>query len=73
MIGYSDSNKDGGFLTANWELCKAQAALTRLGEALGVPHRLLPRPRRLGQPRWRADRARDRGAAGGLDQAAACA
>lgn len=24
MIGYSDSNKDGGFLTANWELFQAQ-------------------------------------------------
>lgn len=29
MIGYSDSNKDGGYFTANWELTKAQAALTR--------------------------------------------
>jgi phosphoenolpyruvate carboxylase len=37
MIGYSDSNKDGGFLSSNWELSKAQARLTRLGEELGVP------------------------------------
>jgi phosphoenolpyruvate carboxylase len=37
MIGYSDSNKDGGFFTANWELYKAQVRLTRLGEELGVP------------------------------------
>jgi phosphoenolpyruvate carboxylase len=37
MIGYSDSNKDGGFLTSNWELSKAQTRLTRLGEELGVP------------------------------------
>jgi phosphoenolpyruvate carboxylase len=36
MIGYSDSNKDGGYFTANWELAKVQAALTRLGEQLGV-------------------------------------
>ncbi|MDZ4864742.1 MAG: phosphoenolpyruvate carboxylase, partial [Gemmatimonadota bacterium] len=36
MIGYSDSNKDGGFLSSNWELSKAQARLTRLGEELGV-------------------------------------
>jgi phosphoenolpyruvate carboxylase len=27
MLGYSDSNKDGGFLTANWELYRAQEAL----------------------------------------------
>jgi phosphoenolpyruvate carboxylase len=27
MIGYSDSNKDGGYLTANWELYRAQRAL----------------------------------------------
>ncbi|MDX2192960.1 MAG: phosphoenolpyruvate carboxylase [Gemmatimonadales bacterium] len=37
MIGYSDSNKDGGFFTANWELYKAQLKLTRLGQELGVP------------------------------------
>jgi phosphoenolpyruvate carboxylase len=37
MIGYSDSNKDGGFLSSNWELSKAQTRLTRLGEELGVP------------------------------------
>ncbi len=37
MIGYSDSNKDGGFLTSNWELYKAQLKLTRLGREIGVP------------------------------------
>jgi len=37
MIGYSDSNKDGGFFASNWELFKAQARLTRVGEELGVP------------------------------------
>ncbi|HEU4682808.1 MAG TPA: phosphoenolpyruvate carboxylase, partial [Gemmatimonadales bacterium] len=37
MIGYSDSNKDGGFLTSNWELSKAQIRLTRLGKECGVP------------------------------------
>ncbi len=37
MIGYSDSNKDGGFFAANWELYKAQVKLTRLGHELGVP------------------------------------
>ena len=37
MIGYSDSNKDGGFLCSNWELTKAQIKLTRVGEGAGVP------------------------------------
>ena len=37
MIGYSDSNKDGGFLTSNWELSKAQRKLTRVGVESGVP------------------------------------
>ena len=37
MIGYSDSNKDGGFLASNWELYKAQIKLTRVGKEAGVP------------------------------------
>ena len=37
MIGYSDSNKDGGFLTANHELNRAQVELTRVGEKCGIP------------------------------------
>ncbi|UMY17996.1 phosphoenolpyruvate carboxylase [Methylobacterium organophilum] len=37
MIGYSDSNKDGGFVASNWELYKAQARLTALGKHAGVP------------------------------------
>ena len=36
MIGYSDSNKDGGFFTANWELSKAQAELTKTGQESGI-------------------------------------
>ncbi|QGM46327.1 phosphoenolpyruvate carboxylase [Methylocystis heyeri] len=36
MIGYSDSNKDGGFLPSNWELYKAQARLTAVGIEEGV-------------------------------------
>lgn len=32
MLGYSDSNKDGGVVTANWELYRAQQDLYRLSE-----------------------------------------
>jgi phosphoenolpyruvate carboxylase len=36
MIGYSDSNKDGGFVASNWELAKAQSQLTRVGAEAGT-------------------------------------
>ena len=39
MIGYSDSNKDGGFLAANHALSHAQAKLTEVGRKAGVPIR----------------------------------
>ncbi|HET8986164.1 MAG TPA: phosphoenolpyruvate carboxylase, partial [Trueperaceae bacterium] len=40
MIGYSDSNKDVGFLTANWALYRAQESLARVAREAGVPLRL---------------------------------
>jgi len=40
MLGYSDSNKDGGFLASNWALYRATRALHRLFEAHGVRLRL---------------------------------
>ena len=32
MLGYSDSNKDGGYLSSGWSLYKAQQDLSSLGE-----------------------------------------
>ncbi|KAB8042777.1 phosphoenolpyruvate carboxylase [Janthinobacterium aquaticum] len=40
MLGYSDSNKDGGFLTSNWELYKAELALVADFRQAGVKLRL---------------------------------
>ncbi len=40
MLGYSDSNKDGGFLTASWELYKAEVELVRVFDHHGVALRL---------------------------------
>ncbi len=36
MLGYSDANKDGGYLAANWALYQAQARLARAAERHGV-------------------------------------
>ncbi|MCF8564067.1 phosphoenolpyruvate carboxylase [Alicyclobacillus tolerans] len=36
MLGYSDSNKDGGYVTANWELYKGQKAMYRVASQYGV-------------------------------------
>jgi phosphoenolpyruvate carboxylase len=40
MLGYSDSNKDGGFLTSGWELYQAAARLAALCRRQGVALRL---------------------------------
>ncbi|MFT7286882.1 MAG: phosphoenolpyruvate carboxylase [Halieaceae bacterium] len=36
MVGYSDSNKDGGILASQWNLYKAQFKLSKIGEDLKV-------------------------------------
>jgi phosphoenolpyruvate carboxylase len=69
MIGYSDSNKDGGFLASNWELYKAQIKLTRVGREAGVPiaffHGRGGSVSRGGAPTGRAIAAQPAGSIGG--------
>ncbi|WP_051122166.1 phosphoenolpyruvate carboxylase [Nocardia sp. 348MFTsu5.1] len=40
MLGYSDSNKDGGYLAANWALYRAELDLVEAGEKAGIRLRL---------------------------------
>ncbi|ORX07984.1 phosphoenolpyruvate carboxylase [Mycolicibacillus trivialis] len=40
MLGYSDSNKDGGYLAANWALYRAEQALVDAARAGGIRLRL---------------------------------
>jgi hypothetical protein len=62
MLGYSDSNKDGGYLAANWALYRAQVSLVEAcaGRRWAA---LLPRPRRHRRSRRRPQLRRHPGAA----------
>jgi len=40
MLGYSDSNKDSGFLSSNWEIHKAQKSLQQIAEQYGLNLRI---------------------------------
>ncbi len=69
MLGYSDSNKDGGFFCASFELFEAQRRLIRVGEKSGIAisffHGRGGSVSRGGAPAGRAIAAQPAGTVGG--------
>jgi phosphoenolpyruvate carboxylase len=62
MIGYSDSNKDGGYLTATWQLQRAQRALAEVADEHGIALTLF-HGRGVDRPRRRTGQRGDPGPA----------
>jgi phosphoenolpyruvate carboxylase len=69
MIGYSDSNKDGGYVTANWSLYQAQEQITKVSQnhniSLTIFHGRGGTIARGGGPANRAIRAQPPGSVNG--------
>jgi phosphoenolpyruvate carboxylase len=70
MLGYSDSNKDGGFFCASFELFEAQRSLMQAGKEAGIALRFFHgrggSVSRGGAPTGRAIAAQPQGSIGGM-------